>query len=66
MKVKKGKAIVVTSGKGGIFPDGLLVGYIVEVMSDESGLSDCAIVEPAADLDNVMDVFVITDFEIIE
>jgi len=57
---------VITSGKGGIFPDGLLVGYIVEVMSDESGLSDCAIVEPAADLDNVMDVFVITDFEIIE
>ena len=57
---------VITSGKGGIFPDGLLVGYIVEIISDETGLSDCAIVEPAADLDNVMDVFVITDFEIIE
>lgn len=57
---------VITSGKGGMFPDGLLVGYIVEVTSDESGLSDCAIVEPAADLDNIMDVFVITDFELIE
>ncbi|MBQ8830380.1 MAG: rod shape-determining protein MreC [Oscillospiraceae bacterium] len=57
---------VITSGKGGVFPDGLLVGYIVEISSDETGLSDYATVEPAADLDNVMDVFVITEFEIIE
>lgn len=57
---------VITSGKGGMFPDGLLVGYIAEVKVDETGLSAYAIVEPAADLDNVLDVFVITDFELTE
>jgi len=57
---------VITSGKGGMFPDGLLVGYIAEVKVDETGLSNYAIVEPAADLDNVLDVFVITDFELTE
>ena len=57
---------VITSGKGGVFPDGLLVGYIVEITGDEFGLSDGAIVEPAADLDNVMVVFIITEFEIVE
>ena len=57
---------VITSGKGGVFPDGLLVGYIVEITTNDTGLSNRAVVDPAADLDNVMDVFVITDFEIIE
>ncbi len=57
---------VITSGKGGMFPNGLLVGYIAEVKVDETGLSAYAIVEPAADLDNVLDVFVITDFELTE
>ena len=57
---------VITSGKGGVFPDGLLVGYIVDVLKDSTGLSDFATVEPAADLDNVLDVFVITDFELTE
>ena len=57
---------VITSGKGGMFPDGLLVGYITKVAVDETGLSSYAVVEPAADLDNVQDVFVITDFELTE
>lgn len=57
---------VITSGKGGVFPDGLLVGYITEVYRDSTGISEYAIVEPAADLDNVLDVFVITDFELTE
>lgn len=57
---------VITSGKGGVFPDGLLVGYIADVRKDSTGLSDYAVVEPAADLDNVLDVFVITDFELTE
>lgn len=57
---------VLTSGKGGIFPGGLLVGYITEVRTDDTGLSDYAVVSPAADLENVLDVFVITDFELTE
>ena len=57
---------VITSGKGGVFPDGLLVGYITEVYRDSTGISEYAVIEPAADLDNVLDVFVITDFELTE
>lgn len=57
---------VLTSGKGGVFPSGLLVGYITDVRTDGAGLSDYAVVSPAADLDNVLDVFVITDFDFTE
>lgn len=64
-KVLKGDTVV-TSGKGGVFPEGLLVGYIDEVRKDAIGLSDYAVVEPAADLDNVLDVYIITEFEFTE
>ncbi|NJP36760.1 rod shape-determining protein MreC [Alkalicoccus luteus] len=49
--------IVSTSGLGGVFPDGLTIGEIVDVTTDEYGLSQTALVEPAADyyhLDYVM------------
>lgn len=55
---------VITSGKGGVFPDGLMVGYIADMRQDVTGLSEYAVVEPAADLDNILNVFVITDFEL--
>ena len=57
---------VVTSGKGGIFPDGLLVGYITGVTKNNGGLGEYASIEPAADLDVILDVYVITEFEITE
>lgn len=56
VEIEEGQ-IVSTSGLGGVFPDGLVIGEIAEVSSDEFGLSQTALVEPTADfyhLDYVM------------
>ncbi|MGO4888568.1 rod shape-determining protein MreC [Anaerobacillus sp. MEB173] len=48
---------VISSGKGGMFPRGLIIGKIVHVEPDEYGLTKNAYVEPAAnfyDMDFVM------------
>ena len=44
----------------------LLVGYVEEVRSDPSGMTRYAVVVPEAQLDNLIEVFVIKDFEIVE
>jgi rod shape-determining protein MreC len=50
---------VVTSGMGGVFPKGLLIGYVDEVDVDESGLYQRAEVVPKADLGALTYVFVV-------
>ena len=50
---------VITSGQGGVFPPGLLVGRVVRSFMLESSAYQRAIVEPAIDYDLVEDVFVI-------
>ena len=53
--VKEG-AKVVTSGLGGIFPKGILIGEITEITTDDFGLTKMAYVKPAANfslLENV-------------
>ena len=52
---------VVTSGRGGLYPAGLVVGYIESLSSDSSGLSTYAVVVPAADIDSLAYVYVISD-----
>ncbi|MFC3883088.1 rod shape-determining protein MreC [Bacillus songklensis] len=55
-KIKE-KQLVLSSGLGGIFPEGLIIGEIIEVEPDEYGLTQIAYVKPAAnlyDLDHVM------------
>jgi rod shape-determining protein MreC len=41
--------MVVTSGKGGVYPSGLLIGEIVRVEPDEYGLTQNAYIQPTAD-----------------
>ena len=53
---------VVTSGKGDIFPSGLVVGQVEGVFTDPSGQSRYAVVTPLAKLDSLIEVFVIKDF----
>lgn len=53
---------VVTSGEG-IFPDGLLIGTIKTIGSDEYNTSIYATVEPFAKVEEIRDVMVITEFE---
>lgn len=52
---------VMTSGLGGVFPTGLLVGYIEKVEMDKTGLYQEAVVLPAADLRALYEVFVVRE-----
>ena len=57
---------VVTSGKGDVFPSGLVVGTVEAVFTDPSGMNRYAVVEPDVDLDSLVEVFVIKSFDIVE
>jgi len=54
------------SGNTVTYPSGLVIGYVEEVLRDEGGMSDYAVVAPATDLKNLELVFVIKDFEMVE
>jgi len=51
--------VAVTSGLGGIFPRGLVVGKILKLVKEESGLLQEAEVAPAAPLDRVEEVLIL-------
>lgn len=53
---------VVTSGEG-IFPDGLIVGEIESIGSDEIDNSIYAVISPFVNFDEIKNVMVITDFD---
>jgi len=56
IKLKKGDKVT-TSGLGGIFPKGVLIGEVTKVSTDDFGLTKLAYVKPAADfqmLDHVV------------
>jgi rod shape-determining protein MreC len=52
---------VLTSGLGGVFPRGILIGHVERVYMDEGGLYQLADVEPAADLGRLAYVFVVAE-----
>lgn len=54
---------VVTSGLGGVFPSGLLIGRITEVNADTDGMTLYGLVEPFVDISNLKRVMVITAFD---
>lgn len=54
---------VITSGLGGVFPEGLLIGYVDEIIMDSSGLFQQAVVAPAANLKMIDLVFVVVPAE---
>jgi rod shape-determining protein MreC len=57
-KVKKGQTVI-TSGLGGVFPPGLLIGKVVSVKTDQYGLNQTAYIKPGADFYDIEDVLVI-------
>ena len=57
---------VITSGKGGAFPSGIIVGTVTELRSEAGGQNFYAVVDPAVDLSLLSQVFIIKDFEVIE
>lgn len=57
---------VITSGKGGLFPSGLIIGTVTAIMTEAAGQNTYGIVEPACNLSTLSRVAIIKDFEIIE
>jgi rod shape-determining protein MreC len=62
--IDKGASIIVgdlleTSGSGGVYPAGILVGAIREIDSDNTGMLNYATVEPSVDFSRLYEVLVI-------
>ena len=57
---------VLTLSREGIYPSGLVVGHVEEILTEASGMNQYAVVVPEADLDSLKQVFVITDFDVVE
>ena len=58
--------LVLSSGLGGYYPADLTIGSVREVRTDDSGAASYAVVQPAADLETLTQVFVVKDFEIVD
>lgn len=52
---------VITSGTGGIFPKGLIIGSVESVKTESDGMSSYAVLQPAVSLTDVRQVFIIVD-----
>lgn len=50
---------VITSGLGGLYPRGIYIGEVIEVIPDEYGLTQTALVKPAANMYQLDKVFVV-------
>ena len=57
---------VMTSGSGGAFPQGLVVGTISSVKTEAGGQIEYGEVKPGCDLNALVQVFVVKDFEVVE
>ena len=57
---------VMTSGSGGAFPQGLVVGTISSVKTEAGGQIEYGEVKPGCDLTALVQVFVVKDFEVVE
>ena len=55
-----------TSGNGGAFPQGLVIGRISAVQTEAGGQIEYGVVEPQVVFDSLVQVFVIKDFEVVE
>lgn len=57
---------VLTSGMGGALPQGLDVGTLTSIQGEAGGQSEYGIVTPSCDFSTLVQVFVITDFDVVE
>ena len=54
---------VITSGDGGMFPSGLIIGTVTNIKKEQSNVSLYAVVKPVVDVQQLTQVMVITEFE---
>lgn len=59
--VLRNKDQVVTAGST-VYPRNLILGHVVNAGIDSTGIAKYAILEPAADIDSLEQVFILTDF----
>lgn len=57
---------VVTSGLGDLYPAGLLIGTVEALREEDSGFTRYAVVDPAADVEQMRYVYVIKSFDVVE
>lgn len=60
-KLQQGE-LIVTSGMGGVFPPNVVIGTVQTVGTGALDISLTAVLQPASQIKNVKDVFVITSF----
>jgi rod shape-determining protein MreC len=53
--------VIITSGFGGVYPKGLLIGTVSRVVQDTANVSQTAMIKPAVDFSRLEEVFIITD-----
>lgn len=57
--------VIVTSGLGGYYPAGLVIGTVESVQTDDGGLARYAVLSPKCDVAAIQEMFIITDFDVI-
>lgn len=57
--------LVLTSGLGGFYPSGLVIGTVESVQKDDAGAASYAILAPGVDFDGLAEVFIIKSFDIV-
>ena len=57
---------VITSGAGGAYPQGLIVGTVSSVHTEAAGQNEYAVVEPFTALEELTQIFIIKDFQVTE
>lgn len=60
-QIKEGD-LIVTSGAGGIYPKGVIIGKAATVQTEEHGITSYTKVTPVFEIKAVKEVFVVTDF----
>ena len=58
-----GGDLIVTSGLGGFYPAGLVIGSVTEVQVDDSGATSYAVLAPAVEFRQLSEVFIIRSFD---
>ena len=55
---------ITTSGLGGVIPKGLVIGRVAGVGLEDTGISFYAVLTPAAELNRLVQVFIVQNVEI--
>lgn len=58
--------LIVTSGLGDYLPTGLVIGYVEELRTSDDGLSRHAVIIPQTEINSLTELFVITEFTIVD